>query len=492
MGAVRAARHTGWAARFTVMGDDVVTDVVRQRRSARVDSPLYTAADIEGMSRAHHEPQWLLESRLAAWELYVGMPMPGRGEEAWRRTDYRHIRWEEAGQFVRPAADLTKELVPAENLEPLIGDAQAGTLIFVDGRVVHYELADEVRAQGVVFTDLLTACRDHEALVREHLLTKAVTPGEGKFAALHAALWTHGFFLHVPRGKAIELPFHVVMYNTQDGATMGHTLIVLEENAQATLLVDYLSAAGEKQSAFIGATELLVGPSAVLRYVALQDWNRQTFEFSHQRARVDRDASLDWVVGNMGGQLVKQFIEVELDGYAATGRVSGMFFADQDQTFDQDTQQTHNAPMTTSDLLFKGAAKDNARSVWQGMIKSLPKMQKIDGFQASRNLVLSDDARMDAIPGLEIEADDVRCTHAATFGTLEEEPVFYLMSRGVPRDEAELTVTEGFFEELLGRIPFERVRDRLRASLDAKITGRKRDRNAEIEKVSAYNDIDAE
>jgi len=468
-----------------------VSQVVRQRSRASA-APLYTAADSEGMSRAHNEPTWLLESRLAAWELYEGMPMPGRSEEAWRRTDYRHIRWDEAGTLVRPQLDMTKDVVPAENLEPLIGDAQAGTIIFVDGRVVHYELNPTVQAQGVVFTDLLTACRDHEGLVRERLMTQAVLPSEGKFAALHAALWTHGVFLYVPRGKAIELPFHVVMYNAQYGTTMGHTLIVLDENAQATLLVDYLSAAGEKQSAFVGATELLVGPSAVLRYVSLQDWNRQTFEFSHQRARVERDGSLDWVVGNMGGQLVKQFIEVELDGYAATGRVSGMFFADNDQTFDQDTQQTHNAPLTTSDLLFKGAAKDTARTVWQGMIKSLPKMQKIDGFQASRNLLLSQNARMDAIPGLEIEADDVRCTHAATFGTLETEPVFYLMSRGIPRDEAELTVTEGFFEELLGRIPFERVRDRLRASLDAKITGRKRDRSAEIEKISAYNDIDAE
>jgi Fe-S cluster assembly protein SufD len=151
--------------------------------------------------------------------------------------------------------------------------------------------------------------------------------------------------------------------------------------------------------------------------------------------------------------------------------MSGMFFADEAQLFDHDTQQNHNAPLSTSDLLFKGAAKDHARTVWQGMIKSLPQMQKIDGFQASRNLVLSDEARMDGIPGLEIEADDVRCTHAATFGTLEEAPVFYLMSRGIPRPDAELMVIQGFFDELLERIPFERVRQRLQASLEAKIVG---------------------
>ncbi|MBE2268530.1 MAG: Fe-S cluster assembly protein SufD [Anaerolinea sp.] len=448
-----------------------MTTAVR-RRSAAPETPVFTPADIEALSAANHEPVWLLESRRAAWELYETMPMPGRDSEEWRRTDYRSIRWDQARLIDNASASLS--VVPQDSREPLIGDRQGGTLIFVDDKVVHYELADELRAQGVVFTDLRSACRDHADLVRERLMTQAVKPSDGKFAALHAALWTHGVFLYVPRGKMVELPLHVVMYNTQPGATLGHVLAVLDEAASATMLVDYLSPEGQAQSAYIGATELLVGASANLRYVGLQDWNRETYEFSHQRARVERDATLDWVIGTMGGKLVKTFVEVELDGYAAQGRVSGMFFADGIQMFDHDTQQNHNAPMTKSDLLFKGAAKDDARSLWQGMIKAQPKMQKIDGFQASRNLVLSPDARMDAIPGLEIEADDVRCTHAATFGTLEEAPVFYLMSRGIPRPQAELMVTEGFFEELLERIPFERVQDRLRAALEAKIVGANR------------------
>jgi Fe-S cluster assembly protein SufD len=442
---------------------------VRQRRNAAPETPRFTRADVEALSVK--EPQWLRESRLAAWDLYENMPMPGMTDEAWRRTDYRHINWSEAGRPI-VGANPTLDVIPRANLEPLIGNEQGGFITFVDGKLAHYELNELVRQQGVVFTDLQTACRDHEDLVRSRLMTRAVLPTEGKFAALHAALWTHGVFLYVPRGVEVELPFHVVMYNSGDGATMGHMLVVLEETSQATILVDYLSAQGHAQSLYVGATEMLVGPGANLRYVGLQDWNRHTFEFSYHRARVERDANLDWILGNMGGELVKQFIEVELDGQGAFGRVSGMFFADGEQLFDHDTQQVHNAPLTTSDLLFKGAAKDVARTVWQGMIKSLPKMQKIDGFQACRNLVLSEDARMDAIPGLEIEADDVRCTHAATFGTLEEQPVFYLMSRGIPRADAELMVTEGFFEELLDRVPFERVQERLRASLEAKIVGK--------------------
>jgi Fe-S cluster assembly protein SufD len=444
--------------------------VVRQRRSLVPDLPRFTQADVEALSEATKEPLWLRESRLAAWELYEDMPMPTTQDEDWRRTDYRHIHWDEVGKLVR-ANGAQMDAVPAENLEPLVAGQQGGFLVFVDGKLVHNEVADELTRKGVIFTDLLAACRDHEALVRPNLMTKAVLPHEGKFAALHAALWTYGVFVYVPRGVAVELPMHAVIYNSHDGASMGHVLIVLEEAAEATVLVDYLSKDGQTQSAYIGATELLVGDAANLKYVGLQDWNRQTFEFSHERARVGRDANLDWVVGTMGGQLVKDYLEIELDGQGAFARMSGMFFADNDQLFDHDTQQNHNAPMSTSDLLFKGAAKDTARTVWQGMIKSLPKMQKIDGFQASRNLVLSDDARMDGIPGLEIEADDVRCTHAATFGTLQEEPVFYMMSRGIPRADAERTIVEGYFDELLNRIPFERVQERLRAALDKKILG---------------------
>jgi Fe-S cluster assembly protein SufD len=441
--------------------------VVRHRRST---APVYTIEDVRALSERLDEPQWLRESRLAAWELYDDMPMPTTNDEAWRRTDYRHVHWDEVARLISPNG-ATLEAVPAYNREPLIGEQQGGLLALVDGKVVHHELPDELAGQGIIFTDLLTACRDYPDLVRPNLMTKAVVPMEGKFAALHAALWTHGVFLYVPRNKVAELPLHVVMYNTHDGASLGHALVVIEDNAQATMLVDYASAEGQSQSTYIGATELLVGDYANLRYVALQDWNRQTFEFSHQRARVGRDASLDWVVGTMGGRLVKAFLEVELDGQGAHARMSGMFFADDDQLFDHDTQQNHNAPITISDLLFKGAAKDTARTVWQGMIKAQPRMQKIDGFQASRNLVLSEDARMDGIPGLEIEADDVRCTHAATFGTLEEVAVFYLMSRGIERPDAELMVIQGFFDELLERIPFEGVRARLQAELEAKIVG---------------------
>lgn len=443
--------------------------VVRRRSSAPV-APAYTQADVEALSKANNEPQWLLEARLLAWEVYEDLPMPTLKDEEWRRTDYRGIRWDEADKITR-SSDARIDAVPENRLEPLVGEGEGGTMVFVDGQLVHYALADELAAQGVIFSDLVTAARDHADLVRSKLMTSAVRPTDGKFAALHGAMWTHGVFLYVPRGKAAELPFHVVMYNTKPGASLGHVLIVLDEASEATVQVEYASADADTQSAYIGATELLVGDAANLKYVALQDWNRETFEFSHQRARIGRDANLDWIVGVMGSRLTKAYLELDIDGQGGNGRMSGFFFADKGQMFDLDTQQNHNAALTTSDLLYKGAARDDARTLWQGMIKSLPQMQRIDGFQACRNLLLSEDARMDAIPGLEIEADDVACSHAATFGTLEEQPIFYLMSRGIPRPQAELMVIEGYFDELLDRIPFEGVRERLQAAVEAKIIG---------------------
>ncbi|MGB1288574.1 MAG: Fe-S cluster assembly protein SufD [Aggregatilineales bacterium] len=443
--------------------------MVVKRRSRADNQPAYSKADVEALIKQNNEPQWLADLRLRAWEHYEATPWP-RLEEEWRRTDYSHIRWDEVGTLVSPNG-ATESVVPSKNLDPLIGDKQGGLLVIVDGKIVRYEVAEELTDEGIIFTDLATAAREHSDLVEKHLLTTAVKPEDGKFAALHSALWNHGVFLYVPRGKVAELPLHVVIYNTQSGTTPGHILAVVEENAQATMQVDYASADADTQSAYIGATELIVGDAGNLQYVELQDWNRKTFEFSHKRGVVGKDANLDWVIGTMGSQLTKAFIEVDIVGKGTNARVSGFFFADKGQFFDLDTQQNHNAPLTTSDLLFKGAAKDDARTLWQGMIKSLPQMQKIDGYQVCRNLVLSDDARMDSIPGLEIEADDVMCSHAATFGTLEEQPIHYLMSRGIPLNQAQLMLISGFFHELLQRIPFERVRDRLTDEIEAKIIG---------------------
>ncbi len=434
-------------------------------------APDLTAADVEALSNLNNEPAWLRERRLEAWKLYESLPMPSTSDEAWRRTDYRRVNWEQAGQVLLPQGAADLDTIPAQHYAPLLGDRQGGLVAFVDSSIAANELAEELAAQGVIFTDLNTAVVEHSALVEKHLMTQAVTPQHGKFAALNAALWTHGVFLYVPRGKHVTLPLHSVFYAGSAGLTLGHILVVVEEGAEVTYMHEYGSPTLPGQAAFVGVTELVVGKAANLRYVALQDWGRNMYEFSHKRAIVDRDGNLDWVAGSMGGKMFKAFMEVDLNGEGSSGRMSALYFADENQLMDHDTQQNHNAPNTTSDLLFKGALMDRSRSVWQGMIYVDPVAQKTDGFQANRNLLLSRTCRSDSIPGLEILADDVRCTHATTLSQLDQEPIFYLMSRGIPRREAEKLAVNGFFGPLLERIPFEGVRERLQAEIEAKLMG---------------------
>jgi len=262
--------------------------VLSRSRTAKLQAPTLSRAAVESLSQSRNEPAWLVETRLAAWDHYESLPMPSLKSEEWRRTDYTKIDWASAG-VIATAHGLGFETIPAENRAPLVGDEQGGLLAFVDGEIVQYEINSALKAQGVIFTDLVTAAREHEGLVRPNLMTRAVLPTEGKFAALNAALWTHGVFVYVPRGVSATLPVHSVFYNTQSGLSLGHVLVVLEQGAQITYLNEYLSAPGvTAHAAFVGATELLVGDNANLRYVSLQDWGRNVYDFRHERARVSR------------------------------------------------------------------------------------------------------------------------------------------------------------------------------------------------------------
>jgi Fe-S cluster assembly protein SufD len=256
-----------------------------------------------------------------------------------------------------------------------------------------------------------------------------------------------------------------------NGHTATHTLVVLEEGAEATLIEEYGSdkSDGADTPMHNGVVELLVGDNASLTYVSLQDFATDMWQFNHERGRVGRDAKLDWVISAMGTRLTKAFQTVELDRPGGWARMSGLFFGSGRQHFDLDTQQNHNAADTVSDLLYKGALRDKARSVWQGMIKALPDSQRIDGFQANRNLVLSRDARADSIPGLEIEADDVACTHASTIGRIDQEEIFYLMARGIEREIATEMVVQGFFDPIMSRIPLENIREHIAERIIEKI-----------------------
>ena len=421
---------------------------------------------VKELSTTLEEPEWMQQFRLAAWETYQKIPMPTTQDEPWRRTDLRRLKLDDIGPSLN-GHDANVSIPPYLG-EQLTEDQTGGILVIVDGVTKKYEVSSILREQGVIFCDMSTAVQEHPELVKKYFMTEAVPVTDGKFAAMHGAFWRGGTFLYVPKNVKAAAPLHSALWSVS-GRSFTHTLVVLEEGAEALLIDEYASETAKEQAVHNGVIELIVRDRARLTYVSLQDFGTNVWQLNHERGRVGRDAKLDWVMSIMGSRMTKAFQTVELDGRGSWARMSGLFFANRRQHFDLDTQQNHNAADTTSDLLYKGALTDKARSVWQGMIKALPDSQRIDGFQANRNLLLAETARADSIPGLEIEADDVRCTHASTIGRIDQEHVFYLMSRGIPNETAVQMVVEGFFAPVMERIPIEGVRNRIAARIVDKV-----------------------
>jgi Fe-S cluster assembly protein SufD len=440
--------------------------VTRVRRSVQPDQKAF--AFTSEMIPSAGESSYLTNYRKQAWEALNSLPFPTVRDEAWRRTDLRAFHPE---RYSLPETGAYKILpaVPTDLLQPLTDESHGGQVIeMAGGTEIH--LNQELAERGVVFTDLLSAQEKYPHLL-EKVMGKVVKPQEGKFAALAGTFAQNGVLLYVPRGLQVEQPLHSLMWGPGHGlAHLSHVLVYLEEGSSATYVHESASPVdSEGEIMHAGLVEIYVGPAANLRFVELQSWGENVWNFSHERAQVDRDANLDWIFGAVGSRLTKNFSDVELVGRGSTGRMSGFYFTDHKQHLDHDTQQNHMAPDTTSDLLFKGALLGNSRSVWQGMIYVAPGAQKTDGYQANRNLVLSESARADSIPGLEILADDVRCTHGATVGKIDEDQVFYLLSRGIQRADAERLIVEGFFDPIMQRIPFEGVRTRFQEAIQDKM-----------------------
>ena len=408
------------------------------------------------------------EYRRKAWEAFKALPVPTPAEDAWRRTDLRALQ---ADTFRLPAqgAYLDLPAVPEQYLAPLADREHGGEIVLMAGGA-QARLEEKLAQKGVVFTDYMTALREPPAQV-EKIIGKAVSPEDGKFAALTGALAQTGVLLYVPQGVEVTSPLHSLLWGPGEGlAYVSHLLVYLEEGSSVTYVHEGASPSEKGgQTLHSGIVEIYVGSGARLTFVELQSWGENVWNFSHERVLVDRGATLDWVFGAVGSHLTKNFSDLNLVGEGSTGKMSGFYFTDHDQHLDHDTQQNHLAPHTTSDLLFKGALVQESRSVWQGMIYVSPAAQKADGYQANRNLVLSRKARADSIPGLEILANDVRCTHGATVGKIDEDQVFYMMARGIPRQMAERAIVEGFFDPIMQRIPFDGVRQRFQEAISEKM-----------------------
>jgi len=383
-------------------------------------------------------------TRAEALARYRDLPLPDTTQEAWRFTDLRGFDPDAFG------SNGSSGTVPRPMLE-----IDVSGLANVSESGIEIERAPD----GVTFEPLV----DHERL-------GTLVGADDKFTAHNAASWEHGLLVRVPSGVELQQPLYVRVANSSpDGSTFWRLLVIAEEGARFTLIEEYASASPELAAYSNAAVELFVEQGAKLEYVSLQNLSRGTWHFATHHARVERDAELDWVTGGFGSRRGKTRIQNDLAGPGATSRVTGAYFADGEQHLDYDTFQEHIAPNTTSDFAFKGALRDEASTVWRGMIRVEQEAQKTNAYQENRNLLLSPAAHADSIPGLEILANDVRCTHGATLGQVDREQLFYLMSRGLSRSEAERLIVRGFFQDVLDRIELEPVREALADALEARI-----------------------
>jgi Fe-S cluster assembly protein SufD len=382
-------------------------------------------------------------------ERYRALPLPTTTDEPWRFTDLKGF---DPDAFV--SNGHVGGQAPAVAAASML-DLDVAALATAGEDGIEIERAPD----GLTFEPL----RDHE------LLGTLVSADE-KFAAHNAALWEHGLLVHVPKGVVLEKPLYVRISNSHEGGAVFWRLLVVAEPESRFSVVEEFGSASPGLAGYSNAvSEIFVGQGAKVEYVSLQNLSAQTWHFASHRARVDRDAELDWVAGGFGSKKGKTRIQNDLAGPGATSRVTGAYFADGEQHLDYDTFQEHIAPNTTSDFAFKGALRDHATAVWRGMIKVEKDAQKTNAYQENRNLILSEQAHADSIPGLEIEANDVRCTHGATISPVNRDELFYAMARGISRGEAERLIVRGFFTDVLNRIEMEPVREAVTEALEARI-----------------------
>ncbi len=393
-------------------------------------------------------PGWWLAAKQDAWDKFNALRDPNRSDETWRFSNLKGLSL--AGYEVpEDHASLVPHLPEFKHL---------AEIIFSNRQVVgRTTIPSELSAKGVVFAPLDEALRDHGDLVRKWFQRDAADLGSEKYVALNTALTTSGAFLYVPQGVEIELP--LIVQHTVTGANRSifpHTIVVLEEQAKATLVEFFMS--GDTAAHLVaGVNDLHAGPGSKLTYIGAQRWSRDTLAFQTNSTTVQKDATVVSLNLHLGGRQSRHESHSRLQGSGAHSEMLALTVADSSQEFDQRTLQTHQAPNTTSNLLYKNALLDTARTIFSGLIVVEPDAQKTDAYQSNRNLLLSDEAEANSLPGLEIQANDVKCSHGSTSSRVQPEQAFYLESRGIPADVARTLLVFGFFEEVLNKLENEEL-----------------------------------
>jgi Fe-S cluster assembly protein SufD len=423
-------------------------------------------------ARALGGPDWLVERRLAAAEQVAGLDWPTPADEIWR---YSRIDELDLDRYRPPARDELGEPgpEPAPGGGPVAAEAgeRAGLVVVRNGRVVHHELDEALAGKGVVVCGLAT-CEEADVA---SFLGSCSQASPDAFTALHDAFLAGGAFIRVPAGVVVDRPIIVLHWSEGDGlATFPHTLVVAEESSELTVLDRFGSPDTGGDGHLVDAVvELSVGDNARLRYLSVQEHGPHTWQVALQRAHVGRDASLHSSAVALGGDYARLRSESLLAGDGAESDLTAVYFGDHTQMLDFRTLQDHDAPNTRSDLLFKGAVEDQAHSVYSGLIRLRPAARKAVANQTNRNLVLTEGAGAESIPNLEIEANDVKCSHASAVGPIDEDQLYYLESRGVPPAEAERLIVLGFFDDVLERLPLPTLVRALRRTVVEKVEHRR-------------------
>ena len=434
----------------------------------------YATSAIDGLAverLGRDAPDWLRERREHAWSVYEDTPLPTTRSEEWRYTDLSRLIDLGSLRLLTPGDTDPDAARPGLLEEAMVEDrAASGHSVLVDGLTVQVDLEADLAAQGVVLTSLRSAVESHPDLLEEHLAVEALPPEEGKFQALNAALWTDGVFLYVPKGVRLELPVRATRWLSQAGsAVCTRTLVIVEAGSQVSYVEELLSDDMNERTLVSAGVEIIAKDGAQVQYVSIQRAGRRVFCQSAQRTLAHRDSTLDTLNVSLGGSVSRVDLNARLLGPGANSDMLGLYFGDEDQHFDHNTSQDHVAPNAGSDLLYKGALDGSSHAVFRGVIRVHPGAQGTDAYQTNRNLLLSDEARANSLPNLEIEADDVKCSHGATVGQLDAEALFYLLSRGMSRYQAERLVVIGFLGDVLSRLPLGGVVEKVTKAIERKL-----------------------
>lgn len=428
----------------------------------------FTKESVEELSAVLKEPGWVLDRRLEAFSWFEKSELPREKEEPWRYTNLAQLRLqldafspELPGQIPQVGPEQ-KDLIEQE------GDRD-GYVIQRGSDVVTVQLDPGLAAKGVVLTDIHTAINEHGDLVRRHLFSQVNHEGH-IFNALHAAFFSGGTFLYVPKGVTVPLPVEAQRWvDRPDSSIFPHTLLLVDEGAEVTFFERFRSNTLSSPALSSAGGEIFAGQAANVSCVTLQEFGSKVWHFQTQRTVLQRDVSTKSLMVTLGGRFSRQEVGTKMTSSGANVAMLGLYFASDEQHFDFRTLQDHAADHCTSDLLYKGALRDGSHTVYTGLIHVRPEGAETDAYQTNRNLVLSDKAKADSKPELEIENNDVRCSHAASVGQLNEEEVFYLVSRGIPRPEAERLIVYGFFEDVIGRIKQAEVRSVVGNAIERKL-----------------------